>query len=200
MKNISKSKFKSYAYSEGVFKCVHCNTSSAWFTEIKFPVKTFYLCGDCTCKATICEDCGLIEILGPYDSDFKIGGYGLNNIDGCQHNKKTDLFSLIEDNQEIEPLKQKEKQDKENKVSDDHYRAQQIQPIHVQEQIIEQNVNVPIKARHLICMAIKHIIRCGQKRDNNSWEKELRKAINYLFRALTGKWIHEVDNIEKYLK
>lgn len=88
----------------------------------------------------------------------------------------------------------------QSKLSDPHYRSQNIQPIDIQEQIQDNNKVIPDKPRHLICMSIKHIVRAGLKGDNNPWEKDIHKAINYLFRAITGKWIWEVENLDKYLK
>jgi hypothetical protein len=77
-------------------------------------------------------------------------------------------------------------------VSDNHYRKMNIQATDIAEQIMENNVDVPVKSRYLVCMGIKHLIRLGLKKDND-WEKELKKAINYFVRALTGKWVWQVD-------
>lgn len=77
-------------------------------------------------------------------------------------------------------------------VSDNHYRKMKIQATDIAEQIMENNLAVPVKSRYLVCMGIKHLIRLGLKKDND-WEKELKKSINYFVRALTGKWAWQVD-------
>ena len=83
-----------------------------------------------------------------------------------------------------------------SKLKDTHYRNKPIQPIELQEQLMDFNEEVPPKQRHLIAMASKHIVRAGEKTDN-PWEQDIHKAMNYLFRSVTGMWLDEAD-LNKY--
>lgn len=182
--------------------CSYCHEGAYKPGVVVKPTKYQYIdiCEECYEKVEVCLLCGIMTA-----EDNMI----FNDIEeSCVQHNFIKISEYLRLNDILEKSAEKidkvsitiEDVDKENKLSDDHYREQSIQPIEVQEQIIENNTNVPTKARHLICMSIKHIIRCGQKSDNNPWEKEIRKAVNYLFRALTGKWIHEVDDLNKYLR
>ena len=73
-------------------------------------------------------------------------------------------------------------------VHRDHYANMRTESIKIMEEIIEDNVEVPMKARLNLAMAQKHLKRAGTK-NGEPWEKDIEKAINYLTRALTGEWI-----------
>ena len=61
--------------------------------------------------------------------------------------------------------------------------------IRLAEDIIERD-DVPVKVRMLIAMGLKYLIRVGDKGD---WEKDLKKGLNYITRAATGKWAKNAD-------
>lgn len=69
-----------------------------------------------------------------------------------------------------------------------HYAEKRIEPIDVQEQIMEVLVNIPPVQRHLIAHSVKYLMRAGSKA-GEPWEKDIQKAFNYLHRALTGEWV-----------
>ena len=73
------------------------------------------------------------------------------------------------------------------KKHDEHYR-QNIEPIEVIENRIENPGDVPAKAVYSISQAIKYLLRAGLKSEQ-PWKKDVEKAINYLTRALTGDWV-----------
>lgn len=70
---------------------------------------------------------------------------------------------------------------------DDHYKNLQIESIKIQEQIMKSQTIIPQEKRFLIATAVKYIMRAGLK--NKDWSIDIEKAINYLHRAVTGKWI-----------
>jgi len=78
--------------------------------------------------------------------------------------------------------------------SDSHYREIEengtIEPIVIMEQLAERMIKneVPADAIANIILAQKHITRGGNKAGED-WRKEIQKSINYLTRAVTGKWI-----------
>lgn len=77
--------------------------------------------------------------------------------------------------------------------SDDHYRdieSNGVEPIVIMEQLISRLIKdgIPANSAINIVLAQKHITRAGAKKDN-SWEKEINKAINYLTRAVSGEWV-----------
>ena len=75
---------------------------------------------------------------------------------------------------------------------DSHYAEQEIEPILVQEQVSKHlaKIGVPPERAIHITTAIKYQMRAGIK-DGESWEKDIKKAENYLHRARTGKWLGE---------
>ena len=70
---------------------------------------------------------------------------------------------------------------------DDHYAKMQIQPVDVQEQILNAESGLTSTQKHHICEAIAYQMRAGLK-DGQDWKKDIEKAENYLHRARTGKW------------
>lgn len=70
-----------------------------------------------------------------------------------------------------------------------HYTNQSIQPIDVQEQTMSQDrcQEIPIEALYCIAISIKYPMRAGRKK-GVPWQDDIRKAIDYLERALSGKW------------
>ena len=73
-------------------------------------------------------------------------------------------------------------------ANDQHYANKEIEPILVQEQIMETVSEVPAKSRLCIAQAIRYLMRAGTKQGED-WKKELSKAENYIHRARTGEWI-----------
>lgn len=73
-------------------------------------------------------------------------------------------------------------------ANDQHYASKDIEPILVQEQIMETVSEIPAKARLCIAQAIRYLMRAGTKQGED-WKKELSKAENYIHRARTGEWI-----------
>lgn len=58
-------------------------------------------------------------------------------------------------------------------------------------ELIEQVVSrksIPRRPAYMIGNALKYLCRAGNKPDE-SWEDDVRKAENYLHRAISGKWI-----------
>lgn len=94
--------------------------------------------------------------------------------------------------EKLSDCKSEDPVEKPNTFSDDHYQKMPIQAIDVQEQIIEMNIAIPERARLDIAYGTKYPIRAGIK-VGEDWQKDIRKAINYYIRALTGKWAHELD-------
>jgi hypothetical protein len=70
---------------------------------------------------------------------------------------------------------------------DDHYSKTTIQPVDVQEQILNAESGLTPTQKHHICEAIAYQMRAGLK-EGQDWRKDLEKAENYLHRARTGKW------------
>ena len=104
---------------------------------------------------------------------------------------KNDLYTVADDSSASYELKSES-------LSDEHYKGLPFEPFQVQEQINEYNVEIPLKARLAVAYGTKYPVRAGRKKGEN-WQKDIRKAINYYFRALTGKWISESD-ITEYFK
>ena len=73
-------------------------------------------------------------------------------------------------------------------ANDQHYASKDIEPILVQEQIMETVSEVPAKVRLCIAQALRYLMRAGTKQGED-WKKELSKAENYIHRARTGEWI-----------
>ena len=71
---------------------------------------------------------------------------------------------------------------------DDHYADKSIQPIDEIEEVMEKNTDIPVKNRYSVAQSIKYIRRAGTK-EGEDWKKDLRKAMNYLNRAITGEWL-----------
>ena len=77
--------------------------------------------------------------------------------------------------------------------SDDHYRAIEesgrIEPIVVMEELAARLISAGVPAASVtnVVLAQKHITRAGVK-SGEDWKKELQKSINYLTRAVTGRW------------
>jgi len=71
---------------------------------------------------------------------------------------------------------------------DQHYASKEIEPILVQEQIMETVSEIPAKARLCMAQAVRYLMRAGTKQGED-WKKELSKAENYIHRARTGEWI-----------
>ena len=79
---------------------------------------------------------------------------------------------------------------------DIHYKLMPIEPFDVMEQRVKMHLegehigdgHPPPPAKLAMAMALKYIMRAGNK-DGQPWEKDVEKAMNYLNRALTGKWI-----------
>lgn len=71
-------------------------------------------------------------------------------------------------------------------MHNEHYKTKAIEPIEVMEQILELPIDRKVALN--LAMSIKHIMRCGSKKDNDS-AKEIEKALNYLTRAKTGGWM-----------
>ena len=65
-----------------------------------------------------------------------------------------------------------------------------IQPIQVGE-FIAANEAIPRKAAKHLATASEYLIRAGRK--GEPWEKDARKAMNHIHRAITGRWIGEAD-------
>lgn len=70
---------------------------------------------------------------------------------------------------------------------DEHYAKKAIEPIAVIEQIMG-NENMPAQSRYHVGNAIKYLMRAGSKK-GEAYEKDLEKALNYIHRALYGRWL-----------
>jgi len=77
---------------------------------------------------------------------------------------------------------------------DKHYSIQQIEPIDVIENFLSMGSLPPIVA-FSVAQALKYILRSGLK-EGQPWNKELQKAMNYLYRALNGRWFPDDKIIE----
>lgn len=66
-----------------------------------------------------------------------------------------------------------------------HYRHS-IEPIEVME-LVAENTQVPPKVRLNVAQAIKYLLRLGYK--GSSYQEDLDKAIDYLWRARWGTWL-----------
>jgi hypothetical protein len=75
-----------------------------------------------------------------------------------------------------------------HKLHDDHYADKGIEPILVQEQVMN-NEGIPRPAVLHVAQAVRYILRAGTKK-GEPWEKDIEKAFNYLHRALKGTWLN----------
>jgi len=75
-----------------------------------------------------------------------------------------------------------------HKLHDDHYADKGIEPILVQEQVMN-NEGIPRPAVLHVAQAVRYILRAGTKK-GEPWQKDIEKAFNYLHRALKGTWLN----------
>ena len=77
---------------------------------------------------------------------------------------------------------------------DSHYqRPDGIEPIEVIEDLIMrqwQKNCVPPQAMYSIGNALKYLLRAGLK-EGQPYHKDLDKAMNYIHRAKSGKWVND---------
>lgn len=76
----------------------------------------------------------------------------------------------------------------ETQLHDSHYADKQIEPILVQEQIVSQEGTLDPKARLFVAQAMRYLMRAGCKQGEPA-NKDLDKALNYIYRARHGVWM-----------
>ena len=72
-------------------------------------------------------------------------------------------------------------------VDPNHYKGMKTETIAIIEDFIQQDSKLTPAQRYHCSQALKYIFRAGRKGDVNT---DIRKAENYLHRALTGEWIN----------
>jgi hypothetical protein len=79
---------------------------------------------------------------------------------------------------------------KDARRHDDHYVGGELEPVHIQEMVGERldKTDLSYASKHSAIAALKYAGRMGRKKGENV-EKEADKIANYLYRAITGKWI-----------
>lgn len=73
---------------------------------------------------------------------------------------------------------------------DEHYSLEELEPIHLQEIVGERldKTDLTYSQKHSVIAALKYARRIGKKTGEDV-EKEADKIANYLYRAITGRWI-----------
>jgi len=77
-------------------------------------------------------------------------------------------------------------------LHDTHYKRQNVsEPIEIIEDLMIQHWHknaLPPQAAYHIGNALKYLMRAGLK-EGQPYHKDLDKALNYITRAKTGKWL-----------
>lgn len=73
---------------------------------------------------------------------------------------------------------------------DNHYASKDIEPILVIEETIDRLIDADFdtKGSYNVAQALKYILRAGTK-EGESVDKDLAKALNYLYRGIKGEWV-----------